>query len=237
MILRRIAAAALLIFIAPSMSVAKPTLQQRIQAERAKSEALQAKLHRKRQELNAATLHVNDLQTQLDQTNSAISQVNGRLGDLGSQMRSTHARLSWNTVQLDAAKRSLDLFDNLLKKRLIDIYENGDMSYVAVLLSARSFNEFVERWEDLRLLIASNQKAVHARQDAERKVASIQSALESTQLELDRQQQEETRARNQLGTLAQERHNLLSVANGLRHHVAVEVAAIEDLTAAEEAEL
>lgn len=234
---RRILAVALLVAAVPAFSIAKPTLQQRIQAERARSEALQARLHVKRQELNAATLHVNDLQSQLDQTNAAISQVNGRISGLSAQTRSTQARLAWNTVELNAAKRSLDLYDNLLKKRLIDIYENGDMSYAAVLLSARSFNEFVERWEDLRLLIASNQRAVHARAAAESKVASVQADLEGEQLQLNRDELEEQQARNQLGTLAQERHNLLSVASDQRHHVATEVAEIEDLTAAEEAEL
>lgn len=234
---RRILAVLLLFAFVPGVSMAKPTLQQRIEAERIKSERLQAKLHEKRKELNAATMRVNDLQSQLDSTNAAISDVNAHLGNLAAQTRSTQARLNWNTVQLAAARRSLNLYDDLLRKRLIDIYENGDMSYAAVLLSARSFSEFVERWEDLRLLIASNQKAVHARADAERKVSGIQASLESAQLELDRQEQDQMRARNQLGTLAQERHNLLSVANDQRHHVAFEVAEIEDLTAAEEAEL
>ncbi|MDQ2866363.1 MAG: peptidoglycan DD-metalloendopeptidase family protein [Candidatus Eremiobacteraeota bacterium] len=233
----RTLAVALVLALAPSFSIARPTLQQRIEAERVKSETLQAKLHQKRRELGAATVRVNDLASQLDATNAAISNVNGRIDDLSAQTHSTQARLSWNTIQLNAARRSLDLYDDLLKKRLIDIYENGDMSYAAVLLSARSFNEFVERWEDLRLLIASNQNAVHARANAERNVARIQENLESAKLQLDRQQQEQLQARNQLGTLAEERHNLLAVANDQRQHVATEVAEIEDLTSAEEAEL
>ena len=53
------------------------------------------------------------------------------------------------------------------------MYENGDLGYLNVLISARSFSEFVERWEDLRLLIAANQRTVRARKRAaERRVAS-----------------------------------------------------------------
>ena len=239
--LRRIAAAALLLLLTPSLTLAakvhKPTLQQRIEAERLKSQALQAKLQAKRQDLSAATLHVNDLQSQLHETNVAIGQVNSRLNDLDAQTQSTQRKLDWNTIQLNAARHSLDLHDSLLKKRLIDIYENGDMGYAAVLLSARSFTEFVERWEDLRLLIATNEKAVRARKEAAAKVSSVQTALQSTQLELDREQQEQQQAHNQLDGLAKERANLVAIADNQRRQVATEVAQMENLSAAEEAQL
>ena len=241
MTLRRTIAAALILLLAPSMGLAKvhksTTLQQRIDAERQKSEALQARLQAKRHDLQAATLHVNDLQSQLHETNAAIAQVNTHLDDLNAQTNSTERKLDWNTVQLDAARKSLDLHDTLLKKRLIDIYENGDMGYAAVLLSARTFTEFVERWEDLRLLIATNETAVRSRKAAEAKVATVQTALQSSQLELAHEQQEQQQARSQLNGLAAERANLVAIADGQRQHVATEVAEIENLSAAEEAQL
>ncbi len=238
--MRRTLAAALILLVAPSVTIAKthkPTLQQRIEMERQKSEALQARLHAKRQDLNAATVHVSDLQSQLHETNVAIGQVNAHLDDLTAQTRSTQRKLDWNTIQLDAARRSLDLHDTLLKKRLVDIYENGDMGYAAVLLSARSFSEFVERWEDLRLLISANENAVRARKAAEAKVASVQTALQSAQVELDHEQQEQQQARSQLDGLAKERANLVAIADNQRRQVASEVNEIENLSAAEESQL
>jgi murein DD-endopeptidase MepM/ murein hydrolase activator NlpD len=235
---KRIAALIAVFALAPSLSVAsRPTLQQRIEAERAKSERIQAQLHQKRQELNAATIKVNDLQSQLAETNSAISSVNARLDDLDAQTRSTQRKISWNTIQLDAAQKSLKRHDDMLNKRLVDIYENGDMSYVAVLLSARSFAEFVERWEDLRLLIASNERAVRDRKTAAAHVAAVQADLQRTQTELASQQLQQQRAKNQLATLADERRNLVNLADDQRRHKATEVAEMENLSAAEEAEL
>ena len=70
----------------------------------------------------------------------------------------------------------------MLKRRLVDIYEYGNLSYLNALLAARSFSQFVERWEDLRLLIAANQRAVRARKAAEARVAAMQAALEQTRL-------------------------------------------------------
>ena len=56
-----------------------------------------------------------------------------RIGDLATQEAATQRKIDWNTVQLNAAKNSLKLHDDLLKKRLVDIYENGDLSYASVL--------------------------------------------------------------------------------------------------------
>ncbi len=233
----RAAAAALLLAGAMPPAAHSSGIDARIQAEREKAQTLQAKLHEKRTQLHAATIRVGNLQTQLARTNTAISQVNGRLDDLAAQARSTQIKIDWNTIQLDAARKTLKLHDGLLKRRLVDVYEHGDMGYLGVLLASHSFSDFVERWEDLRLLIAANQRAVRERKLAEQKVSAAQSDLESTQTALLSEQQEQQRARNQLDTLADERRNLVAAAQDQREHVAGEVAQIEDLSATEEAQL
>ncbi len=238
MILNLRAAAALAMACAVLTTAALPsTISQKIAAQRKKAAQIQAQLHQKRAQLHAATVHLNDLQSQLDETNSSIDRVRGVIDDLDVQQRSTQRKLWWNTVQLQAAQKTLKLHDGLLKQRLVDIYEHGDLGYASVLLASKSFSDFVERWQDLRLVIAANQRAVRERKAAEGKVASAQADLESTQLALENQTQEQQRAQSQLDALAQERSNLVAVADQQRRHVATQVAQMEELSAAEEARL
>jgi murein DD-endopeptidase MepM/ murein hydrolase activator NlpD len=213
------------------------TIEQRIEAERAKAQELQSRLHSKRAELHSVTLRYEDLQRQLGETNAAIGQVSGRIGALQVQQSSTERRIDWNSIQLDAARRSLRLHDALLKRRLVDIYEYGDLTYVNALIAARSFSEFVERWEDLRLLIAANERTVRARKAAEARVAAIEADLERTRLELQQEEEAQQEARSQLDSLADERQNLVTLAAVRKRSVASEVAEMESLTAAEEAQL
>jgi murein DD-endopeptidase MepM/ murein hydrolase activator NlpD len=227
----------ILVFVPAAAGAKGTTLQQRIDAQRRKAEAVQAQLHAKKQQLNAATVKVQGLQTQLNETSTAIDQVSAHLNDVNAQEHSTQHKADWNTIQLRAAQRSLEMHDNALRRRLVDIYENGDLSYTEVLLSAHSFTEFVERWEDLRLLINANESAVRERRAAEQRVADEQTELQRTQLELSSEEQDQQRTRNQLDTLADEKRNLVAVADRERRHVAGEVAQIEDLSASEEAQL
>ncbi len=229
---------ALVLGLAMVPAVALPSdIASQIEAQREKTRALHQQLEAKRGQLHTATIRVGNLQQQLARTNAAIGSVNAHLDDLATQQASTQQKLAWNTVQLQAARKTLKLHDDLLKRRLVDVYEHGDLGYVSVLLASKSFSDFVERWQDLRLLIAANQQAVRVRKAAERRVAAMQSALEAVQVQLQQQALEEQRSRNQLATLADERQNLVAAASAQRQHIAGEVAEMEDLSAAEEAEL
>jgi murein DD-endopeptidase MepM/ murein hydrolase activator NlpD len=236
-VIRKLTAALLLAGLVTPSAALPSSLTERIRAEQAKKAEIDRRLHEKRAELNAQTIKVTGLQSSLEQTNRSIGQVNSRLGTLQSQAAQTQARLAWTTVQLAAARKTLALHDNALKRRLVDTYERGDLGYISVLMAARSFSDFVERWHDLSLLIAANQRAVRERKTAAKKVAAAQAELQAAQVALEQQQQAQERTRNQLAILAQERGNLVALADAQRRHVAGEVAEIEGLSASEEAQL
>jgi murein DD-endopeptidase MepM/ murein hydrolase activator NlpD len=234
--IRRLVAVVLLLGLVPATAVPSD-LNARIKAEQAKKAAIDRQLHQKRAELHAATVRVTNLQGALDQTNHSIGEVNSRLDGLASQAAETQRRLDVKTVQLNAARKTLALHDNLLKRRLVDTYERGDLGYLSVLVAAKSFSDFVERWQDLGLLIAANQRAVRERKVAEKRVRLAQQALQATQSALESEQLAQQRARNQLDILAQERGNLVSLADAQRHHVAGQVAEMEGLSQAENDQL
>jgi murein DD-endopeptidase MepM/ murein hydrolase activator NlpD len=234
--IRRLVAVVLLLGLVPATAVPSD-LNARIKAEQAKKAAIDRQLHQKRAELHAATVRVTNLQGALDQTNHSIGEVNSRLDGLASQAAETQRRLDVKTVQLNAARKTLALHDNLLKRRLVDTYERGDLGYLSVLMAAKSFSDFVERWQDLGLLIAANQRAVRERKVAEKRVRLAQQALQATQSALESEQLAQQRARNQLDILAQERGNLVSLADAQRHHVAGQVAEMEGLSQAENDQL
>ncbi|MBV9271155.1 MAG: peptidoglycan DD-metalloendopeptidase family protein [Candidatus Eremiobacteraeota bacterium] len=234
---RQFIAAILALSILPASIASASSIDRKIRDQQTRADQLHERLHEKRGELHAATVRVGNLQSALAQTNAAIDRVNGQLDDLDAQQRSTQRKLEWNTLQLDAARKTLKLHDDLLKHRLVDIYERGDLGYLNVLLSAGSFTDFVERWHDLRLLIAANERAVKERKAAERKVATAQSNLVATQQALQQQAEAQSRAKNQLDTLAAERRNLVDLADAQRRHIAGQVAEIEGLSAAQDAAL
>ncbi len=217
-----------------SAALGRPSINDLIEQQQAKAQRVQGQLHEKRAQLHAAQVRVGNFQSQLSATRHAIAGVSAHLDDLRDQVHVSRRRLAWSTVQLDAAKATLERHNGALKHRLVDIYERGDLGYINVILASTSFSDFVERWDDIRLLIAANQRTIRARREAERSVATIQLRLEKAQLALERSQAQEEQARTQLAALADERRQLVGLADQQRRHVANEVAQLEGLSAQQE---
>jgi len=227
--------AALLAVLLPAGSFARA--HDSIAAKQREIDATRNRLERKRAQLHFQELRAQDLQRQLGETDEGIARVTNTLAELQGQVGWNERKLSWNQVQLNAAEATLQRHNDALRRRLVDAYERGDLGYVNVLLSATSFSDFVERWDDIRYLIAANQKTVRERRAAESAVSRARSDLEGERLELGAALARQQQAKYQLASLATQREQLVAVADAQRRSVASEVVQLEELSAAQEAAL
>jgi murein DD-endopeptidase MepM/ murein hydrolase activator NlpD len=234
---RNVLALALATALIPSLAVAKSHVDEKIQAQKAHIQAVQAKLHEKRGKLGEAKARVGAIQSQLADTNRNIASINGHLGDIEASIRSTQRKLDWNRIQLAAAKQTLKRHEDVLSRRLVDAYEHGDLGYVDVLLRARSFADFVERWNDVRFLIKANQATIRARKADEAKVIGIEHGLLGVQSELRSQEAQAQQQRRALDALAHQRAELLAIADEQRRTVQAEVTQLDEETAEAESAL
>jgi len=208
-----------------------------IKAKQDQLQSVQAQLERKRRQLGAATTKVNTVQAQLDETTHSISTVAAWLADLDGQVGWNRKQLAWNATQLQAAQSSLDRHTDALRHRLVAAYEYGELGYLNVLLASNSFSDLAERWEDIRLLIAQNERTVRERREAQTRVAAIERDLHTAQGRLDTALAREQQVQYQLDALAGQRRQLLAVAAGERQVVAQQVASLDETSTAEQAAL
>jgi murein DD-endopeptidase MepM/ murein hydrolase activator NlpD len=212
-------------------------IDERILEHQHQVHAAHLKLNAKKEQLEGARAKVGTLQGQLDETTASITAVSADLDRLTGQVHSNESRLAWNQLQLASAQATLQRHNDALRRRLVDAYERGDLGYINVLLAANSFADFVERWDDIRYLIRANQDAIRARQTAEQQVETARSQLLGTQVALERSQNEVQQKRTELDSLAQQRRNLLGVAEAEKNQVAQQVTELEEISAQEEASL
>jgi len=221
----------------PSAGFTKSHIDDKIQAQKTHIHNVQTQLHDKKHQLGQAEVKVGTIASQLADTNRNIASVNGRLGQIQTRIASTQKKLDWNRIQLTAAKTTLKRHQAALARRLVDAYEHGDLGYIDVLLRAKSFGDFVERWNDVRFLVKANEGTIRARKADQARVAKIESGLLGTQSELNGEQAQAHQQRMALDGLAAQRQELLVAADAERQHVQNEVAQLDELDAAEEAAL
>lgn len=218
-------------------NAAHSSVDSKIKQQRQKQQAINQQLQAKRGELDSARNRYVSAAQQLQETNHNITIANNQLAFLQSQMHSNQQRLSWNQVQLNAAQKTLQRHTDALNRRLVDAYEHGELSYLTVLFSATSFSDFVERWDDIRLLVSANQKALRERKSAEAKVADVERQLVGTREQLAQNQASVSQTENQLTSLAQERMQLVAAADAQKRQVAQEVTQLEDISEQTELEV
>jgi murein DD-endopeptidase MepM/ murein hydrolase activator NlpD len=226
-----------IVFLAATSPLRAATIDDRIHEHQREVHEAHLKLNAKRGQLEGARARVENLQGQLDETNRNIATVRGQLDQIETGVHSTERRLAANKVQLDAAEATLQRHNDALRRRLVDAYEHGSLGYINVLLAANSFADFVERWDDIRYLIRANEDTIRARQSAEHAVADARAKLLATETSLEQAQSERERKRNELDALAQQRRNLLGVAQAQKNVVAYQVTELEGISAREESAL
>jgi murein DD-endopeptidase MepM/ murein hydrolase activator NlpD len=232
---RALAALAIVVLCTPRAGASD--LGSKIKQKQAEVHQAHEKLQSKRQELDQARIKVQSLQSQLAETERNIALAGANVDALEAQANGNRRKLAWNQRQLDAARASLDLHTDALRKRMVAAYEQGGVSYLNVLLASTSFSDFVERWEDIRLIIEANQQTVRERRAAEAKVSAVQRDLQASQAQLDATVARERQAKLALDALEGQRRTLVAVADSRRREVAMEVTQLEGLSASEESAL
>lgn len=208
-----------------------------IESKQQEINATHARLVRKRDLLRFQEVRTADLERQLHETNASIARVSDALDVLTAQVHHNERKLAWNELQLSAAQATLQRHSDALKRRLVDVYERGELGYANVLFSSVSFSDFAERWDDIGYLIAANQRTIRERQAAERVVEGAQRALEGQRAALDASLGRQREARFELAALADQRSQLVTLADAQRRNVAAQVTELEDLSASQEAAL
>jgi murein DD-endopeptidase MepM/ murein hydrolase activator NlpD len=232
-----LAALAAALVVLPVAGEARNRVDAKIVQQQAKIHAAHVRLNEERGHLAGAQQKVDTIQAQLRETNTTIAAVNDRLDELGGRMASTHRKLQWTRVQLAAAQATVKRHDDALKRRVIDAYEHPDLGYIDVLLEARSFADFVERWNDIRYVIRANEATLRERRAAAGRVAAIESSLVGVQAELEGQQAQASQEHQALTALATQRANLLAAANREQTVAQAQVVEYEEMSAEEEAAL
>lgn len=212
-------------------------LSVRIKQKQAIIDATRRKLEASQRKLHTARYKVLTISQALDETNASIARVDDDLTQLHGTIGATENRLKVRKVQLAAVQASLDLHRQSLNYRLVDVYEYGPTTYLEALLDSSSFVDFIQRWDYIHYIIKADSDLIAVINRDEAAYQRVVGALEQTENQLSEQQLEQQRDRDQLGALADERQQLLTVAQAQRNVVAQQVYELENLTAAEEARL
>ncbi|MBE0428861.1 MAG: C40 family peptidase [Thermoleophilia bacterium] len=136
--------------------------------------------------LSAKQAEADRLKEEIAAINLSAEQAIERYNQANSELEITRRQIAENEATLAEAVRELDQARDRLAKRLSNIYRDGQLSFIDVLLDTATFEDFVSRFDLLSRISAQDRSVVDEVFAFKTEAAGIQKELEDA-----RQRQEE----------------------------------------------
>lgn len=184
-------------------------------------------LEQKRAETEQAREVVNDYTSQVASLNQSINEKALKINELEENLEQVRNNLDRTERELEEAEERLNESTEILNKRVRNVYEAGNISYMEVLLDAKDFSDFINRFELLKRVVQQDVSTIDlVKADRER--------LNTKKAEQDRQQEElksliaeQESARQELAVKQDEKNALLGQAQDNMWDLEEEAARLE----------
>lgn len=159
-------------------------------------------LDEKQQELDAVNQQVESQQYLVDQATKQQKTILGQIHDLDTNMTKTQKEINSTSYSLNQLKGTIKQTEqeisqkqlaisqqtDTLGERLVYIYEGGTVSYLQVLLSSTSINDFLTRYDMLKAIIDEDVRLIDNINRERKSLDSKKSDLEVKLKEVERTQ-------------------------------------------------
>ena len=134
-------------FFMPTIQAA--TLEEQKQENQAKQEEAQKELEYVEEELSAAVVKIQELDDTIRESEKQIEQMDTKLVELEEKVTNT-------SKELETVQQTYEQNQKIMEKRLVMMYECGNVSYLDLLLHSSSLIEFLSNYYFIEEVVKSD---------------------------------------------------------------------------------
>lgn len=180
---------------------------------------LEEQLGNIQQQMEAQQNQAAQAQQQVDSVSEQLKRVQGDLDNaqndynsITSKVAATQQQIQANTEILAKAEKDLAARGKILNKRVRDIYENGQVSYLDVLLGANDFGDFTTRMDILKRVIKQDTDLIFKVKAERELILEKRAELERDRAVVLQLQQAAAAKKQQIQAHKQDREQVLATA-------------------------
>ncbi len=156
-----------------------------------------------KREISSLTDQIRLIDNKIDYTNGEINKLNRQLEEVEKQVKETETKLQEAEAKL--AERT-DIFSDRLK----EIYMNGEVNYLEVLLQSTSLTDFLVRMDLLQKIAEQDMKFLDELKAERERIARMKAELQAKRNEIADLKQEAVQRRAQLEEQEREKNRVLA---------------------------
>ena len=151
--------------------------QQELDAVKRQMQEAERRAQQVEREAQSVLAELGRLEREIDRTTTDLGSVETRIADVQRELVTVNADLA-------SAEGRLAERNSQLSMRLRALYERGAVSYLEVLLTSRSFSDFINRFLVLRTVVNHDVQVYHAVQEEKALVEEYKTQVETKRAEL-----------------------------------------------------
>lgn len=184
MVIRKFISA--IVLVAMIFTVAMPTYADSLEDEKAKLEDVQQQLQNKEAERDNHKKEVSSAIDELMVAQRQLAQAKQDLQVVEEQKSDLELKIKTNEIVIEKNKKEFARTKKIYSKRLREIYINGQINYLDVLLGAKDFSDFSSRMYLLQRIISSDINLLTKLEKQKQDLISKKQELEENKRQLDK---------------------------------------------------
>lgn len=159
---------------------------------------LQNQINQAKNELNDISSDKEEATTELDKINSQVVDAENQLEELKNQISDINDQISEKEDEISQEEKDIEAKNELLKERMVALYEAGDTSYIDVLLNSEDLLDFISGYSAIQTIVEADTNLINELESQKDKLEQDKSSLET-----DKQKVEELKKEQEIknGTL------------------------------------
>ena len=158
--------------------------EQKIEENEQKKEEITAEKNKTVEEVENITSQITDYENQISELNTKIEELNTKIEE--------------SQNKINEAQAEYDKQEELLEARLVVSYEEGETSYLDVLLASESITDFISNYYLITELATSDAELLDSIQKQKEEIEQAKTDLENSKKELDTSKAEKQSITTQL---------------------------------------
>ena len=180
-----------LVFIILLSSVKVFAVSAEYQDAQNKQNQAQSELNDVQSEKYKTLQEVQSLQEDIEKVEKEIQQLETKIENLTTSIKEKESQIKQKQAEYEKKEKTL-------KERMVVLYEQGQTSYLEVLLTSKSITDFISRYYIMSEIAQADTEVLNEIKSTKKQIEEAKSKMEEEKIELDNAKKEQTEKNKQL---------------------------------------
>lgn len=185
-------------------------IEQQIKQQESEYKKLQAQMSKNRQKIKEKQQQERDVSAQLNALSQKITVTQQKVNIVSLHMKKVQNNIFVLTNNIKTTGKAISTSQNVLRKRLVNIYKYGSVAQYNLMLSSQGAEDALANTYLLSRIAKQDQDLINLLTEQRRKLVAAQDELKRQHMQLRSQGTELNKQKNNLKSAADERNTLLA---------------------------